>query len=104
MTDRTDPQIVHLDGLNLSRAWCMRSIAAALPKDDPARKVLAESAARHAEAALQPRRQRRLCRRALAGVVRGVPALDAGAGVTDRLNGQTAQASLRPRPQAVMVR
>jgi hypothetical protein len=30
----------------------MRSIAAVLPKDDPARKVLAESAARHAEAAL----------------------------------------------------
>ncbi len=53
VTDRTDPQLVHLDGLNLSRAWCMRSIAAALPKDDPARKVLAESASRHAEAALR---------------------------------------------------
>jgi hypothetical protein len=53
VTDRTDPQIVHLDGLNLSRAWCMRSIAAALPKDDPARKVLAEAAGRHAEAALR---------------------------------------------------
>jgi hypothetical protein len=53
VTDRSDPQIVHLDGLNLSRAWCMRSIAAALPKDDPARKVLAESASRHAEAALR---------------------------------------------------
>jgi hypothetical protein len=52
VTDRTDPQLVHLDGLNLSRAWCMRSIAAALPRDDAARKVLAESAARHAEAAL----------------------------------------------------
>src|SRR5262249_33057331 len=24
LTDRSDPQIVHLDGLNLSRAWCMR--------------------------------------------------------------------------------
>lgn len=53
VTDRSDPQIVHLDGLNLSRAWCMRRIAGALPKDDPARKVLADSAARHAEAALQ---------------------------------------------------
>jgi hypothetical protein len=52
VSDRSDPQIVHLDGLNLSRAWCMRSIAAALPKDDPARKVLSESAARHIEAAL----------------------------------------------------
>ena len=50
VTDRTDPQLVHLDGLNLSRAWCMRTVAAALPKDDPARKVLAAAAARHAEA------------------------------------------------------
>jgi hypothetical protein len=53
VTDRTDPQLVHLDGLNLSRAWCMRSIAAALPKDDPARRVLAEAAARHAAAGLK---------------------------------------------------
>ena len=53
VTDRTDPQLVHLDGVNLSRAWCMKSIAAALPADDPARKVLADSAARHAEAALR---------------------------------------------------
>jgi hypothetical protein len=53
VTDRTDPQLVHLDGLNLSRAWCMRRIAAALPRDDPARRVLAESAARHAEAGLR---------------------------------------------------
>jgi hypothetical protein len=53
VSDRSDPKIVHLDGLNLSRAWCMRSIAAALPKDDPARNVLVEAAARHAEAALR---------------------------------------------------
>jgi hypothetical protein len=52
VTDRSDPQLVHLDGLNLSRAWCMRSIASVLPKDDPARKVLVEAAGRHAEAAL----------------------------------------------------
>jgi hypothetical protein len=52
VTDRSDPHIVHLDGLNLSRAWCMRGIASALAADDPARKVLADSAARHAEAAL----------------------------------------------------
>ena len=37
VTDRTDPQLVHLDGLNLSRAWGMKSIAAALPQGDPAR-------------------------------------------------------------------
>jgi hypothetical protein len=53
VTDRSDPQLVHLDGLNLSRAWCMRAIAGDLPQDDPARKVLAESAARHAEVALR---------------------------------------------------
>ena len=52
VTDRTDPKLVHLDGLNLSRAWCMRSIAAALPADDPARKVLASAAEKHATAAL----------------------------------------------------
>jgi len=53
VTDRTDPQLVHLDGLNLSRAWCMRSIATALPAGDPARAVLVSSAARHAESALE---------------------------------------------------
>jgi hypothetical protein len=53
VTDRTDPQLVHLDGLNLSRAWCMRSIASALPVGDPARAVLTASAARHAEAGLE---------------------------------------------------
>lgn len=53
VTDRTDPQLVHLDGVNLSRAWCMKCIAAALPEDDPARKVLSDAAAKHAEAALR---------------------------------------------------
>ena len=53
VTDRKDPQLVHLDGLNLSRAWCMRSVSAALPAGDPARTALAESAARHAEAGLE---------------------------------------------------
>ncbi|HYK92327.1 MAG TPA: DUF2891 domain-containing protein [Acidobacteriota bacterium] len=53
VTDRSDPKLVHLDGLNLSRAWCMRSIAAALPTKDPVRHVLAESANRHARAALE---------------------------------------------------
>jgi len=53
VTDRTDPQLVHLDGLNLSRAWCMRSVAAALPAGEPARAALASSAARHAESALE---------------------------------------------------
>jgi len=52
VTDRTDPKLVHLDGLNLSRAWCMRSIAAALPEKDPARQILAQAATEHAKDAL----------------------------------------------------
>jgi hypothetical protein len=52
VTDRTDPQLVHLDGLNLSRAWCMTSIAAALPPGDPAREALTASARQHADSAL----------------------------------------------------
>ncbi len=52
VTDRTDPKLVHLDGLNLSRAWCMRSIAAALPRNDPARGVLTRSALAHAKVTL----------------------------------------------------
>jgi hypothetical protein len=52
VTDRSDPKLVHLDGLNLSRAWCMRSIAVALPPQDPARKKLAVAARLHASDAL----------------------------------------------------
>jgi hypothetical protein len=52
VTDRTDPQLVHLDGLNLSRAWCMQGVAAALPGEHPARAALASASTRHAEAAL----------------------------------------------------
>jgi hypothetical protein len=52
VADRTDPKIVHLDGLNLSRAWCMRHIAAALPARDPAHRTLARAAAAHAQDAL----------------------------------------------------
>jgi Protein of unknown function (DUF2891) len=53
VTDRSDPQLVHLDGLNLSRAWCMRSLATALPAGDPVRAALIISARRHAQAALE---------------------------------------------------
>ena len=52
VTDRTDPKLVHLDGLNLSRAWCMRSIASVLPAKDRARAVLSAAAEKHAAAAL----------------------------------------------------
>jgi len=52
VADRSDPKIVHLDGLNLSRAWCMRHISSALPSSDPARSVLSRAAAAHCKDAL----------------------------------------------------
>jgi hypothetical protein len=52
VTDRSDGKIAHLDGLNLSRAWCWRGIAAALPEADPACALALETADRHLEAGL----------------------------------------------------
>jgi hypothetical protein len=52
VADRSDPKIVHLDGLNLTRAWCMAGIASALSRDDPVRDLLVESAVLHAETGL----------------------------------------------------
>lgn len=51
--DRTDPQIVHLDGLNFSRAWCMAGIINHLPANDPVREILMVSAYIHAKDALE---------------------------------------------------
>jgi len=47
--DPSDGKLVHLDGLNLSRAWAMEGIAAALPEADPRRPALLASAALHKE-------------------------------------------------------
>jgi hypothetical protein len=52
VSDRTDGKIAHLDGLNLSRAWCWRALGAALPEADPRRGVMLDAAARHLEAGL----------------------------------------------------
>ena len=52
VTDRADPKLAHIDGLNLSRAWMLEGIAAALPAQDPRRPVLLASAAAHRAAAL----------------------------------------------------
>ena len=52
VTDRSDGKIAHLDGLNLSRAWCWRSLASALPRDDARRARMEETAADHLAAAL----------------------------------------------------
>ena len=52
VSDRTDGKIAHLDGLNLSRAWCWRSLAAALHADDPRRALAEDAATRHLTAGL----------------------------------------------------
>ena len=52
MTDRADPQGVHRDGLNLSRAWCLRRLAAVVGPDDPRAQVLAAAARAHLDAAV----------------------------------------------------
>jgi hypothetical protein len=49
VSDVTDGYIVHLAGLDLSRAWCMQGIASALPKSDPRAQLLMDSATKHAE-------------------------------------------------------
>ena len=51
-SDRSDGKIAHLDGLNLSRAWCWRNLAATLPSNHPARPVMEDAAARHLAASL----------------------------------------------------
>jgi hypothetical protein len=51
VSDRSDPQIVHLDGLNLSRAWDLYIIADVLPGHSDTRR-LRGWAARHLEASL----------------------------------------------------
>ena len=52
VSDPTDGKIAHLDGLNLSRAWCWRSLAGALEVVDPRRPVMLAAADRHIEASL----------------------------------------------------
>ena len=52
VSDRSDGKIAHLDGLNLSRAWCWCGIAAALAADDPARNMILATANTHLAAGL----------------------------------------------------
>jgi hypothetical protein len=51
VSDRSDGKIAHLDGLNLSRAWCWRSLAPLLPESE---RGLAEAAADEHLAAAMP--------------------------------------------------
>lgn len=52
VSDRTDLQIVHLDGLCFSRSWCMKGLAAALPANDARKKMLTRSSVNHLAASL----------------------------------------------------
>ncbi|HWE45417.1 MAG TPA: DUF2891 domain-containing protein [Caulobacteraceae bacterium] len=50
VSDRTDGKIAHLDGLNLSRAWCWHGIASAV--EEPARSIARDAARVHLDASL----------------------------------------------------
>lgn len=52
VADPTDGRLVHLDGLNLTRAWTLKGIAGALPSKDPRRALLQRASDEHARAGL----------------------------------------------------
>ena len=52
VTDRSDPKLAHVDGLNLSRAWMLAGIAYGLPRHDARIPALQAAAEEHAAAAL----------------------------------------------------
>jgi len=52
VTDRSDPKLAHIDGLNLSRAWMLEGIAAGLPPSDPRARALRAAARAHRDAGL----------------------------------------------------
>ena len=52
VSDRRDGKIAHLDGLNLSRAWCWRSIASTWPASDTRHSIAIDTAEIHIAASL----------------------------------------------------
>ncbi len=52
VNDPSDGKLVHLDGVNLSRAWNLRNIANALPATDARRSALLAAAEIHTEAGI----------------------------------------------------
>lgn len=50
--DPSDPKLAHLDGLNLSRAWMLEGVAAALPKSDKRLPAIRATAEAHRRAGL----------------------------------------------------
>ena len=52
VSDRSDGKTAHLDGLNLSRAWCWLGIAKALGQGHPVARLAGDVAQRHLDAAM----------------------------------------------------
>ena len=52
VSDRSDGKIAHLDGLNLSRAWCWRKIAAVLGPEHAVFSIAEQAYMRHLDASL----------------------------------------------------
>lgn len=52
VTNRSDPKLAHLDGLNLSRAWMLEGITRGLPSRDRRIDALRAAAKKHRDAAL----------------------------------------------------
>jgi hypothetical protein len=53
VSDVTDPKLVHLAGLDFSRAWCMRGIIGGLPNHDKRIPQLEKALADHSKAGLR---------------------------------------------------
>src|SRR5262245_46129363 len=53
VSDRSDGKIAHLDGLNLSRAWCWRTSASSLDERDERRAIAIDAAEGHLAASLR---------------------------------------------------
>ena len=47
VTDRSDGKIAHLEGLNITRGWCWRSLARTFAAADPRRLLALDAAERH---------------------------------------------------------
>ncbi len=53
VSDRADGKIAHLDGLNLSRAWCWRHLASTMSDDDPRLRRALDAVTQHLDTSLQ---------------------------------------------------
>jgi len=51
--DRSDGKLVHLDGLNLSRAWCFKNIARKLNNNSKLKVIIRNLSVRHAKSGLK---------------------------------------------------